>query len=51
MKLFNMKIFKRKKIIDCKYCGKSLRIPYLKGKTIRVICPYCTNKFEVIFPD
>ncbi len=41
---------KKKKTINCKYCNKKLRVPYLKGKTLRVICPHCGRKFEVIFP-
>ncbi len=45
-----MQILKKKKTISCKYCNKLLKIPYLKGKTLRVLCPYCSNKFEVIFP-
>lgn len=46
-----MNLLKKKKIIYCKYCKKSLRIPYLKGKTLKVYCPHCGNRFEVIIQD
>ncbi len=42
---------KRKKTIQCKYCSKLLRVPYIKGKTLRVYCPNCGNRFEVIYPN
>lgn len=36
---------KEYKIMTCKTCGQSLRIPKGKGK-VRVTCPKCRNVFE-----
>ena len=38
-----------KKVIVCPSCGQRSRVPVKPGKTLRITCPNCQNKFEILF--